>query len=77
MSLDTTVISASHRPSAIVIDGDEVAQKVLASFLRALEWDVRVASDGAQGLVIDITAMTSGNARLQVARVAASGRSAS
>lgn len=48
MSLDTAVISTSHRPSAVVIDGDEVARF-----------------------------MTSGDARSQVARVAAAHRSAS
>lgn len=87
MSLDTTVISTSHRPSAIVVDGDEVAHlhampqgtDILLSspachhVARSLEQDPELLIV----VVIDITAMTSGNARVQVARVAAASRSAS
>jgi CheY-like chemotaxis protein len=52
MSLDVTITNAPHRISAVVIDADPVAQNVLASCLAAMEWEVRVASDGHQGLAL-------------------------
>ena len=44
--------SPSSATSAIIIDGDPVAQNALASFLRAIQWDVRVAPDGPRGLAL-------------------------